>query len=621
MALLGNGTRSASIQAISESTLLEIPKKQFHYYLANNPASLMPIIKTLSKRSKTDLEIIQEDNVRLINETKLAKRLNKILDDTTNEIFVFTNSGEKIKQVNSKACKSLGYSAEEIKALKITDWLSGISMSEIENLLDQVREGEKPLISFEALHKRKDDTIYPVEIRIQCLEPEHPPVFLALAQDISERLEIENKIKKMAFFDNLTELPNRNLLKDRMEIMVAQASRRKRIVGFLYMDLDNFKTINETLGHAAGDGLIKEVANRLKATLRKEDTIAHIGADKFVILLANLIDASDAAKFCQKLFKVFEKPIIYNEQEINVGLSVGISLFPNDGNDFEALFKNADIAMYRAKDKDRTNYQFFMPAMNERIVGRINLEQTLRKALNEEELKLYYHPKVNFINGEISSFEALIRWEKPDGSLILPNQFIPLAEESHLILLIGEWVLQKACQQIKTWELSFGKPLCVSVNLSSKQIEQPNLVKSLKRIVSNEKINPQFLELEITEPVVVKDTAGVIKKLNALKEEGILSSIDDFGSGYFSLKDLKDLPVSSLKIDPSFIQNLDDKKTATLTNAIIQIAKSLKLKTISEGVETEAQRDSLKNANCDFYQGFVFSEALTVEEINKRFLY
>ncbi len=618
MALLGNGTRSASIQAISQSTLLEIPKKQFHHYLANNPASLMPIIKTLSQRSKTDLEIIQEDNVRLINETKLAKRLNKILDDTANEIFVFANSGEKIKQVNSKACKSLGYSSEEIRALKITDWLSGISISEIEKLLNQVREGEKSLVSFEALHKRKDGTVYPVEIRIQCLEPERPPIFLAVAQDISERLEMENKIKKMAFFDNLTELPNRNLLKDRMEVMAAQAARRKKTVGFLYLDLDNFKTINETFGHAGGDELIKEVAKRLKSALRKEDTIAHMGGDKFVILLANLIDASDAAKFCQKLFKVFDKPFISNDQEINLGLSVGISLYPNDGEDFETLLKNSDIALYRAKDKDKTNYQFFMPAMNERITKRVNLEQTLRKALNEEELKLYYQPQVNLSNEEILGLEALIRWEKQDGSLILPEQFIPFAEESHLILLIEEWVLHTACQQIKTWENSL-KPISVSVNLSSKQIEQHNLVKSLKRIVANEKINAQFLELEITESIISKDTKNVIKKLNKLKEEGILASIDDFGSGYFSFKDLKNLPVDSLKIDQSFIQNLGDKKTASLTNAIIAIAKSLDFKTAAEGVETETQRSYLKSSGCDSYQGFLFSQALTVEEINKRF--
>ena len=620
MALLGNGTRSASIQAISESTLLEIPKEQFHQYLANNPASLMPILKTLSQRSKTDLEIIQEDNIRLINEKKLAKRLNKILDDTANEIFVFTDSGEKIKQVNSKACKSLGYSADEIKSLKMTEWLSGISNSEIEKLLNQVREGKKPLVSLEALHKRKDDTIYPVEIQIQCLEPEHPPVFLAMAKDISERLEMENKVKKMAFFDNLTGLPNRNLLNDRTEVMIAQSARRKKMVGFLYMDLDNFKLINETLGHATGDELIKDVSDRLKTTLRKEDTIAHIGGDKFVILLANLIDASDAAKFCEKLFKTFKTPFTPNNQEIDIGLSVGISLYPNDGKDFEVLFKNADIAMYRAKDKKGTNYQFFMPAMNERIVDRINLEQTLRKAINEDELKLHYQPKVDLINGEISSLEALIRWKKPDGSLILPDQFIPFAEESHLILLIGEWILYKVCEQIKTWEQTLEKPLNLSVNLSSKQIDQPNLVKSFKRIIKNTKIDAKFLELEITEPTIIKDTEGVIKKLNALKEEGILTSIDDFGTGYFSLKSLKSLPVESLKIDQSFTQNLNDKKTANITEAIIKFAKSLELKTIAEGVETTEQRDWLKNAECNFYQGFLFSEALTAEEINKRFL-
>lgn len=619
MALLGNGTRSASIQAISESTLLQIPEKQFHRYLANNPVALMPILKTLSQRSKTDLEIIQEDNIRLINEKKLARRLNKILDDTANEIFVFTGSGEKIKQVNSKASKSLGYSVEEIQSLKITDWLSGVSISELEKLLNQVREGKKPLASFEALHKRKDDTIYPVEIQIQCLEPEHPPVFLAIAQDISERIEMENKVKTMAFFDNLTGLPNRNLLNDRMEIMIAQSARRKKIVGFLYMDLDNFKIINETLGHATGDELIKKVADRLKATLRKEDTIAHIGGDKFVILLANLIDASDAAKFCEKLFKAFEKNFIHDNQEIGVGLSVGISLYPNDGKDFEVLFKNADIAMYRAKDKGGTNYQFFMPAMNERILDRINLEQTLRKAINEEQLKLHYLPKVDLISGEISSLEALIRWEQSDGSLTLPDQFIPFAEESHLILLIGEWVLYKACQQIKTWAQTLEKPLNISINLSNKQIEQPNLVKSVKRIAANAKIEAQSLELEITESAIMKDTESVIKKLKALKEEGIESCIDDFGSGYFSLKDLKNLPVSALKMDQWFIQNINDKKTANITEAIIKFSKSLELKTVAEGVETAEQRDWLKNIECNFYQGFLFSEALTAEEINKRF--
>lgn len=436
--------------------------------------------------------------------------------------------------------------------------------------------------------------------------------------DVTEKKKVEDQIRHMAHHDALTELPNRILLQDRIGQAIAQAQRSRKVAALLFIDLDRFKNINDSLGHQVGDGLLRAVAGRLVACVRGTDTVARMGGDEFVVVLTELRRAEDAGQVAKKILALLPQPIDIGGHELRVTPSIGICLYPHDGEDVETLMRNADAAMYHAKETGRNNFQFFTHQMNIAANQRLLLEKDLRLALEREEFTIYYQPQLDLRTGGIVAFEALIRWHHPKRGMVAPSEFIPVAEETGLIAPIGEWVLRRACMQTRTWQTLGYPQLQVSVNCSAQQFRQEGLVDVVARTLQQTGLAASSLELEITESVIVEHAEHVIARLKALDKLGIKLSIDDFGTGYSSLGYLKRFPIHELKIDQSFVRDIGtDPDDAAIVSAVIAMARGLELQVVAEGVETAEQLAFLKNLGCDRAQGYLFSKPLPAEEIEQ----
>jgi diguanylate cyclase (GGDEF)-like protein/PAS domain S-box-containing protein len=434
--------------------------------------------------------------------------------------------------------------------------------------------------------------------------------------DITEEKKVEDQIRHMAHHDALTELPNRVLLHDRIGQAIAQARRNRRVAALLVIDLDRFKNINDSLGHQVGDGLLRTVAERLVACVRDADTVARMGGDEFVVVLTDLKRAEDAGPIAQKILGALPRPVNIEDHELRVTSSIGICAYPHDGEDVETLMRNADAAMYHAKETGRNNFQFFTRQMNTAANQRLLLEKDLRLALEREEFTIDYQPQVDLKTGGIVGFEALIRWRHPRRGMVAPSEFIPVAEETGLITPIGEWVLRGACMQARNWRTLGYPQLRVSVNCSAQQFRQEGLVDVVARTLQQTGLPASSLKLEITESVIVEHAEHVIARLKALDNIGVRLSIDDFGTGYSSLGYLKRFPIHELKIDRSFVRDIGtDPDDAAIVSAIIAMARGLELQVVAEGVETAEQLAFLKKLGCDWAQGYYFSKPLPAEEI------
>jgi diguanylate cyclase (GGDEF)-like protein len=425
----------------------------------------------------------------------------------------------------------------------------------------------------------------------------------------NEQLRVANvQLQHVATHDALTELPNRLLLADRMAQAIAQAERHHMRFAILVVDLDRFKSINDSLGHLAGDTMLKEVAQRLAIVLRKADTLARLGGDEFVLILNEIPRAQDIESIASRVLEDMARPVKLTDLELHTSASIGISIYPDDGTSAETLLQHADAAMYHAKKSGRNAYQFFAPAMNAFARERLQLENGLRRALANQEFVLHYQPKVDVRSGRIDSAEALIRWRHPTRGLTMPMDFIPLAEESGLIIPIGEWVLREACRQAYAWQAAGMRPLRVAVNLSAQQFKQKNLADVVSTTLSAARLEPHYLELELTESAVMDDPERSIEILRRLSDLGVRISVDDFGTGYSSLSYLRRLPLDKLKIDSAFIREVaTSSDDAAIVRAIVSLAHSLHLKVIAEGVETPDQLGFLRDLGCDQYQGYHYS--------------
>ncbi|AVR96467.1 bifunctional diguanylate cyclase/phosphodiesterase [Pseudoduganella armeniaca] len=443
---------------------------------------------------------------------------------------------------------------------------------------------------------------------------------VAIVRDISERKRDEARIVHMAHHDTLTGLPNRSLIGDRLEQAILLAEREKHQLLVAFVDLDSFKLVNDSLGHAAGDELLKVVASRMVDCLRRSDTVGRFGGDEFVLVLPQPqgIDSGgiEAAALLEKVLAAVVRPVALEGQQVQVSCSIGVAMYPRDGDDGGTLLMNADAAMYRAKELGKNNVQFYAQEMNASLEEKLALMEGLRKAVDEDQLRLVYQPKVDLVSGAVFGVEALLRWQHPERGMVRPDHFIPLAEESGSIVAIGEWVLREACRQARQWQDAGLPPLVVSVNVSPRQFDDRRLVARVAEALRDAGLEARWLELEVTESLIMRDVQQAVDKMRELEAMGIALSIDDFGTGYSSLAALKSFPISRLKIDKSFVRDLahspDDQAIA---RAIISLSHQLQMRVIAEGVETELQRAFLAQYGCDEMQGYLFSRPVAADEI------
>ncbi|MBD3232901.1 MAG: EAL domain-containing protein [candidate division Zixibacteria bacterium] len=472
---------------------------------------------------------------------------------------------------------------------------------------------------------RKDGKKAIAEMRVVESEWSGESVFLATLRDVTKRREAEEEMEKMrkferhlAYHDTLTNLPNRSLFYDRLNQAINQTKRANSLTAILFLDLDGFKWVNDSLGHSKGDMLLQIVAQKLKRCIRESDTVARLGGDEFTVMLPNLDNATNAAVVARKILETLSKPLSISGNEIHITASVGISVFPTDAEDIESLMRFADIAMYRAKAKGKNNFQMFDPSIDVIDSRRFTIEKGLRNAVDNLEFVVHYQPQVDINTGKMIGSEALLRWQNPDFGLLYPTEFIPLAEETGLIVNIGKWLLRKVCEQNRKWQKTGYDPIRISLNLSARQFSEDDLVDDVVNALNDTKLDPQYLELEITESCAMQDLEYTVETLHALKSRGVRLSVDDFGTGYSSMGYLKRYPVDTLKIDQSFVKNLpSDKDNSAITTAIIAMAHSLGKKTIAEGVETDEQVRFLKSLRCDEMQGFHVSKPLTSDSLEE----
>ncbi|TWE01823.1 PAS domain S-box-containing protein/diguanylate cyclase (GGDEF)-like protein [Neobacillus bataviensis] len=560
------------------------------------------------------------DRVRAENRLKESEEKFRSLTEQAADSFFLIGTDGMFTEVNPTACEVLNFSKEELLRMS-TEMVFSKLPEKIKHL--KIDSKEQASSNFEDLMTGKDDTQIPVDINIRLIHIGENQMYFALCRDIRDKKRAEAQIKHMAFHDALTDLPNRWAIQSIIEEHITQKNVPSSILGFILLDLDYFKVVNDSLGHEAGDLLLKEVSKRLQdATDHREVKLARFGGDEFIILIPQLSSEKEITEICDRIMEVMAAPFLIKGQRLNISTSMGISFYPKDGTDLNSLIKNADLAMYGSKELGRSCYSLYHPDMKHHANKRMDLEILLRKALDENEFILYYQPKVNLHTGEINGMEALIRWKNKLDQIILPDAFIPIAEETGLINPIGEWVLREACRQCKEWQdLGFGD-LTISVNLSPKQFQRQNLVGMIISVLEETGLSPNSLELEVTEGIVMKNPEEAVIVLQELKQLGIKISIDDFGTGFSSLSYLKFFPIDILKIDRSFIANIErDDADAKITSAVISLAHSLKINVVAEGVENGEQYDFLVNRSCDYAQGNFISKPVDPKEVKSLLVY
>ncbi len=508
---------------------------------------------------------------------------------------------------------------DEILAMESLDALyAPADRVRIKYYRDARARGESAPDDYEYQGRRKDGSPIWLQSRVRTILWKGRHAVQSTITDITLRKEYEERLQRQANFDWITDLPNRVLALDRLNSAVVGARRHDRKVGLLYMDLDHFKKVNDTLGHAAGDQLLKQAAERIKNCVREEDTVARLSGDEFAIVLPDINAAMDTETVANKILEAFSTPFDLDGQEAFVTASIGVTVCPDDGDDPNVLIQNADAAMYRAKEQGRNTSQFYTSELNERAIARVRIEGLLRRALERDQLFLHYQPVVDINSGDTVCVEALLRWNAPEVGAVTPEQFIALAEDTGLIVPIGEWVLHTACRQIASWRMEGLPPVGLSVNISSRQFRGGGLVESVTRALRENGMSASSLQLEITEGLLMDDLPDTKAALHELQTMGVRLAVDDFGTGYSSLSYLKRFPVTALKIDKSFIRDIpSDRGDATLVEAIVAMAHRLNLEVIGEGVETKKQLDFIRSRGCDLAQGHYFSRPLPPEQFSR----
>ncbi|MDD2720996.1 MAG: EAL domain-containing protein [Gallionella sp.] len=544
----------------------------------------------------------------------------KVFEHNTEAIMI-TDAKQRIVMINKAFVDITGYRPEEVLGENPKLLSSGRHDSDYYRTFWESLN-TKDMWRGEIWNKRKNGEIFPEWVTISVLRDEAMQItnYVAVYLDITERKQEEEHIKYLANYDVLTGLPNRYLLKDRIEQSLSAAQRKQGKAAVMFIDLDHFKNINDSLGHDVGDALLKQVAERLRICLRRTDTIARQGGDEFVAVLTELNSADEVIYVAEKMIETLQVKFLLNDYQLTITPSIGISIYPEDGTTTIDLLRNADLAMYQAKQNGRNNFQFYAPEMNVRAGERLKLEIHLRDAIAKQQLMLYYQPKVNVQSGRMVGMEALLRWKHPEMGFIPPGQFIPIAEDNGLINEIGDWVLQQACLQARLWQAQGYEIVPIAINLSVRQFQKGDLPARVLKILRDSGLSGSFLELEITESLLMEMGVADLGKLEHLRASGVSLVLDDFGTGYSSLSRLKNLPLDGLKIDQSFVRDIaTDQNDASIVKATTVLAHALGLHVTAEGVETQEQLDFIRALECEDYQGYLFSRPLPESELTQFF--
>ena len=558
--------------------------------------------KDLTKRKKNEQALLEA-----------KERMEQIYRMVPSAIFT-VNTNKTITSFNKKAEEITGYSLEEVIGKKCSVFAMNTCTKKCGLFAHDVT---KPIMAKECIIRRKDREERVLSKNVDVLRDVQGNIIGGVEsfEDITDRKKTEEVLNYMAYYDILTGLPNRTLFTDRLNSAVSYAYRNKEMIAVMFLDLDNFKVINDILGHSVGDQLLQGVAERLIGCLRENDTIARLGGDEFILLAKQINNEDDVVKITEKIREVLKLSFNFDGNELHTTTSIGVSIYPHDGKDSQTLLRNADTALYRAKAQGRDNYQLYTASMNAKTSERLVLENRIYKALAQEEFVIYYQPQVDLVSGEIFGMEALLRWQHPEFGMVYPTEFIPILEDVGLIAPVGEWVLKTACRQNKIWQDAGFPAMRIAINMSPKQFQQQDLVEMVDRVLRETNFSPKRLDIEITENAIIKDIDATATSFRRLKELGVQISIDDFATGYSSLSYLKKFPVNNLKIDQSFIRDItNNSDDVAIVRAIITLAHNFKLKTIAEGVETVEQLEFLRSLKCDAVQGYVVSHPLTAED-------
>lgn len=542
--------------------------------------------------------------------------INSIFEHSLEGILITDRTGT-IMKLNPSYMQITGYTEEECLGKNPRMLNSGIhDRVFFKNLWDALRKNG--YWEGEIWNRRKNGEAFPAWLKISAIHDERGNVsnYLGVFHDLTDLKHSQRQVAYQANYDALTGLPNRYLFRDHLEMALTQAQRHHHHVGVIFLDLDNFKTVNGSLGYAVGDLLLQEFAGRLKKCCRAEDTIARLAGDEFMIILPEMKhDGQNAIEVAQRILQSFSEPFFIKGHQIMSSASIGLTLYPADGHDVATLEKNADIARHRAKEQGRNTYMLYTKPMQDVLMERMELERDLYNALACDELRVYYQPQLDMKSGKIVGTEALVRWQRQD-ELVSPDKFIPFAEESGLIVPLGEWVLRQACWQTKIWHEAGFRDLSIAINLSAKQFQNDHLVILVAEVLQETGLSPQYLRLEITESTVMKDVGHAVEIMCRLRELGIRLSIDDFGTGYSSLNYLKCFPLDEIKIDKSFVKDIPDRHDdVAIAKAIFSLAHSLNMKVLAEGIENEVQLEFMRRHDCDEIQGFFFSKPIKSEEM------
>jgi diguanylate cyclase (GGDEF)-like protein/PAS domain S-box-containing protein len=566
------------------------------------------------------------------------------------EGLVITDEKERIKYVNNGTLELLGYSLEELNNKPISLIVDDAELRKYytensnELLLNKKNNENIPVLFTSSIIK--DDWDEPFgsvhifqdlteinniqqelkksrdELEIKVIErtKELDMINRELRQEIQSRIKMEEKISKLAYFDDLTGLFNKKSFTEYVDKKISENLRNELSLAIMYVDLDSFKLVNDTLGYQLGDKIIIQAAQRLTENLRISDTTARVGADEFLVLLQNNPDEDTIHIIAEKVNEAFRREFLIEGNDVHITASIGVAVYPLDGNDADTLIKNANIAMHRAKEKGKNKYEICNPTMKENLIETMMLTNQLYRAVADNEFELYYQPQVDTCNGNIVGFESLIRWQHPESGIVPPNRFIPIAEKTGLIIQIGEWVIEQACKQMKIWQDSNIVLAPISVNLSAKQFVDYDLIGKVSEVINSTGIEPKYLEFEITESVLMEDIVSISHTLKELSKLGVRIAIDDFGTKYSSLNYLKQLPINKLKIDMSFVQGINvNHKDEIIINTIIALAKKLKMSVLAEGVESFRQMNFLKKADCHIVQGYYLYRPMPPTKIENLF--